>query len=115
MGPPFPGVVFTLPINTVVQGNAADCLRTFPPESVDVPITSPAYWKLRAYETVPQEWGGRPDCRHRWDVPDERVHCKCRAGFEPGVVLDPFMGIVRMARRRIEAASAGRAHVSQSK
>lgn len=29
-------------------------------------VTSSPYWALRAYHTVPQLWGGKPDCEHSW-------------------------------------------------
>jgi len=31
-------------INTVICGDALSVLKTFPPESVDMVITSPPYW-----------------------------------------------------------------------
>lgn len=38
-------------------------------ESVDLCVTSPPYWGLRKYSGVQElEWGGRPECEHRWQV-----------------------------------------------
>jgi site-specific DNA-methyltransferase (cytosine-N4-specific) len=35
-------------------------------------VTSPPYWGLRDYGTVPQVWGGRVDCEHTWGPGDTR-------------------------------------------
>jgi DNA modification methylase len=39
-----------LRVNTVIQGDAMEVLRTFPSDCVDMAITSPPYWALRDYE-----------------------------------------------------------------
>ncbi len=53
-------------INRVICGNALTVLRGFPADSIDCVITSPPYWGLRTYKTVPQIWGGDPACEHQW-------------------------------------------------
>lgn len=43
-------------INTVIQGDAIEVLRTFPDESIDCVISSPPYWQMRNYGWKGQ-WG----------------------------------------------------------
>jgi len=50
----------------LVIGDALECLRELPADSVDCCVTSPPYWGLRDYKIPPSVWGGDPDCRHRW-------------------------------------------------
>jgi len=38
-----------LPLNKVICGNAVDVMKTFPPNSIDLVVTSPPYDKLRNY------------------------------------------------------------------
>lgn len=47
----------------VREGDAADCLREVPAESVQCVVTSPPYYGLRDYGTGLWE-GGNPDCDH---------------------------------------------------
>jgi DNA modification methylase len=42
--------------NSILVGNALEKLREIPDGSVDCCVTSPPYWGLRAYGTVPQTW-----------------------------------------------------------
>src|SRR5947209_3341808 len=56
----------TLPVNSIIHGNALEVLRSFPSESIDMCVTSPPYWGLRVYGTYPQIWGGDPNCEHKW-------------------------------------------------
>lgn len=44
----------TLPLGTIVQGDALDILRTFPDRSVQAIVTSPPYWALRDYSEAGQ-------------------------------------------------------------
>ncbi len=54
----------SLPLNTIIQGDALNILRTFPDESVNCVVTSPPYWGLRDYgisgqlglERTPEEY-----------------------------------------------------------
>jgi len=55
----------TQPI-TILQGDAITRLRELPAESVQCVITSPPYYGLRAYNTVPLVWGSEPSCEHLW-------------------------------------------------
>jgi len=50
----------------IIQGDALTVLRTLPDASVHCVVTSPPYWGLRAYLTVPQVWGGDAECEHAW-------------------------------------------------
>lgn len=51
-------------INTVLCGNSIVVLKKLPDECVDMVITSPPYWALRNYSTIPQVWDGDPGCEH---------------------------------------------------
>ncbi len=57
-----------LPVNEVICGDCITEMEKFPPDSVDLVVTSPPYWGLRDYgsETV-RIWGGDPECKHEWD------------------------------------------------
>lgn len=63
-----------LRVNTVVEGDALEVLRTFPSDCVDMAITSPPYWALRDYE-VQGQIGLEPTfelyVQHLCDVFDE--------------------------------------------
>ena len=48
---------------SIYQGNSLDILPTLPAESVQVIVTSPAYWGLRDYGTARWE-GGDQACQH---------------------------------------------------
>ena len=51
-------------IDTVIQGDCIDVLKTLPDETIDCCVTSPPYYGLRDYGTG--EWvGGDPNCPHR--------------------------------------------------
>ena len=39
----------SIPINTILQGDSLEVLKTLPDESIDMVITSPPYWALRDY------------------------------------------------------------------
>jgi DNA modification methylase len=52
----------------ILQGHVLEVLRTLPEESVHCVVTSPPYWGLRTYDTVPQVWGGDSDCPHSWEA-----------------------------------------------
>lgn len=46
----------TLPLDTIIQGNALAVLRDLPAESAHCIVTSPPYWGLRDYGTTGQVW-----------------------------------------------------------
>lgn len=50
----------------LLTGHVLDVLRALPEKSVQVVVTSPPYWGLRAYGTEPQVWGGEPNHVHEW-------------------------------------------------
>ena len=45
-GPP----VTELPVNTLIRGHAAEVMRTWPDQSVDLIVTSPPYWNAVEYD-----------------------------------------------------------------
>ena len=53
---------------TILQGNTLELLPTLPADSIDLVITSPPYWGLRAYGTSQQIFGGKAECQHNWEV-----------------------------------------------
>lgn len=61
-------------INKTLQGHVLDMLKLIPDESIDCIITSPPYYQLRNYNTVPQIWGGDPGCRHEFTEETKRLH-----------------------------------------
>jgi len=52
----------------ILLGHVLDRLREMPEGSVQMAVTSPPYWGLRAYGTPPQVWGGDRDHAHEWQV-----------------------------------------------
>jgi len=57
-----------LPLNTVIQGNCLEVLKTFAGQSVDFVMTSPPYYGLRVYgkESTSLVWDAKLDCQHQW-------------------------------------------------
>lgn len=55
-----------LEVNKIIDGNVLDVLKTLPDDSIHCVITSPPYWALRDYKTIPQIWDGQPNCDHQW-------------------------------------------------
>lgn len=53
-------------INSIICGHVLSILRKIPSDSIDCAVTSPPYFGLRSYNTVPQIWGGNPKCEHDW-------------------------------------------------
>ncbi len=51
-------------VNTILQGNARDCLKDIPPNIIQTIITSPPYFGLRDYGTATWEGGNDPACDH---------------------------------------------------
>lgn len=58
----------SLKTNHIYQGHALEVLKTFPDESIDMVMTSPPYWSLRAYGTEPQIWDDVLGCEHEWEA-----------------------------------------------
>ncbi len=44
-----------------------DSLKELPDQSVHLVCTSPPYWGLRDFGTLPVVFGGSPDCEHEWE------------------------------------------------
>jgi|GEM_PF-1354630 len=59
---------------TVYNSDALTALKAMPSESVDMCMTSPPYFGLRAYHTEPQIWGGDANCEHQWVTEKFRQH-----------------------------------------
>jgi DNA modification methylase len=57
----------------LLVGDALSVLRTLPAESVQLCVTSPPYFGLRAYGTDPQVWGGDPEHEHEWGESEQSV------------------------------------------
>src|SRR3990167_5835726 len=53
------------PMNTIIQGDCLEVLKSFPAESVDCCITPPPYWGLRDYGTAEWEGGDNLSCDHK--------------------------------------------------
>jgi len=95
-----------LKLNRTIKGNTPTILKTFPDACIDCCITSPPYYNLRAYGTVPQIWDGDDNCDHTF----ENNYClKCGAwqgelGREPEVnlyikhLIDIFAEIKRVLK-----------------
>lgn len=49
-----------------IHGSILTALRSLKRGSVRIVVTSPPYYGLRAYGTVPEIWGGREGCVHQW-------------------------------------------------
>jgi site-specific DNA-methyltransferase (adenine-specific) len=52
---------------TIIRGDTFKRLPEIPNESIDLVITSPPYWGLRAYGTEGIVIGGQEDCPHEWE------------------------------------------------
>ncbi len=50
----------------IICGDALAVLKTLESESVQCAITSPPYYGLRSYKTVPQIWDNHNGCSHEW-------------------------------------------------
>lgn len=58
-------------LDTILQGDCLEILKTLPDECVDCVVTSPPYWGLRDYGTA--KWdGGDEKCDHEADILSER-------------------------------------------
>ncbi|GAI80141.1 unnamed protein product, partial [marine sediment metagenome] len=52
---------------TIYNGDALATLKILPDESVQMCMTSPPYWGLRAYAGGKDiVWGGDENCKHQW-------------------------------------------------
>ncbi len=62
----------SIPLRTVLLGDALQQLKTLPDGCVDLVVSSPPYYNLRNYGTPPVIYGGDPGCEHDF-VETERV------------------------------------------
>ena len=49
------------------MGDVRGVLKTLPIKYIQTVVTSPPYWGLRDYQTVPVMWGDVTGCEHAWD------------------------------------------------
>lgn len=75
-------------VNTIFCGHSPEILRSFPPESVHMCMTSPPYWGKRSYKTQPHVWDGSPDCNHDFTIETEAGDIRFRHGYNSAVVRD---------------------------
>ena len=55
------------PMATIFCGDALEVLKELPDESVQMCMSSPPYWGLRAYAGGKDiVWGGDESCEHEW-------------------------------------------------
>lgn len=54
----------------ILQGDVRDVLKRLPDNHVQMVITSPPYFGLRAYPIPPVIWDGDPACEHNWEQYD---------------------------------------------
>lgn len=85
------------------RGDALEQLRLLPSDSVDCVVTSPPYYGLRAYDTDPQVWGGRPECAHEWHA-GPRIHKGGPHG--PGVLASGGRAVVE-AQAKVKTIETG--------
>jgi site-specific DNA-methyltransferase (cytosine-N4-specific) len=64
---------------TIMVDDARRGLARCEAESVQCAISSPPYYGLRSYDTLPQVWGGATACQHKWN--DASFCCVCAAWF----------------------------------
>jgi DNA modification methylase len=57
--------------NKIFVGNCLELLKQYPDESIDCLVTSPPYYKKRAYGTNYQVWDNDPNCEHGWEISDK--------------------------------------------
>jgi DNA modification methylase len=56
-------------VNSIIQGDTLEVLKTFPDDCIDTIITSPPYWGLRDYgEETNIIWDGDKGCEHEWEI-----------------------------------------------
>ena len=66
-------------VNTIIQGDAREAIKTLPDKSIHCCVTSPPYYGLRDYGTA--EWeGGSPDCNHKGEPMRTRANINKNAG-----------------------------------
>jgi len=63
-------------------GDNRELLPLYPDNRFDCVVTSPPYWGLRDYDTVPLIFDGDPNCEHEWNK-----HIQKPKGGEPGISM----------------------------
>lgn len=74
----------------ILVGDCRDTLKRLPDESVNLVVTSPPFWGLRAYSVEPTVWGGVEGCRHEWG--GERSSKSMTHQDRLGDAIDPRTG-----------------------
>ena len=78
-------------INTILQGNALDILRQFPPGCIDMCVTSPPYFGKRDYsESTTAIWGGAREFEHEWSEQNTQWHSGTGAGEKQQTIRGAF-------------------------
>ena len=73
-------------INTIINGNTLEVLRTMPNDYVDCVVTSPPYYQLRDYGNDNTfVWDGDENCSHLWegDICQKCIAWRGQLGLEP--------------------------------
>lgn len=52
--------------NKIHVGNCLKVMKKFKAKSINCVVTSPPFWGLRDYGTIPQIYGGDSNCEHEW-------------------------------------------------
>src|ERR1043166_3488778 len=76
----------------IVCGEVRRVLKSAPDNCVQMCVTSPPYWGLRAYGTNPQIWGGDPDCDHFWGEWEEQHQIREASCHGKSRTTDRFYG-----------------------
>jgi len=62
--------------NKIFVGNCLNLLKQYPDDSIDCLVTSPPYYKKRAYGTNYQIWDEDLKCEHDWEISDKLLNHK---------------------------------------
>ena len=90
----------------IKQGDALAVLRTLEAESVQCCVTSPPYYGLRSYKTVPQIWDGDEFCDHEFTTTAAKLLNANRNG-KGSVTLEGGSGEYRQALHGHDVGQAG--------
>jgi hypothetical protein len=56
-------------LNKIYQGDCLAIMKTWPDACVDMCVTSPPFYALRNYQTIPVIWDEDQNCKHQWGDP----------------------------------------------
>jgi hypothetical protein len=73
-------LVFSTPHAKLYQRDCRYILRRhIAPDSIDMVMTSPPYYGLRDYQTMPALWDGNSDCQHEFQTRNYLQHIQAAA------------------------------------